>query len=458
MVGDRIRVLEVGIWGIGGTDQAIEIRAAMLPPEFFEVRAVGIFGGHRLERLAARGIPSSDLRGDWTALAPLLREFRPHIVHYSRLTRRGEAPPEVQAACRDLNVPVLVETDVFGRPPGWTQARPPNRICHMSLSSMWRHARQARVSMSQLHASGHSTIYLPVPTSAGFGASPHLPRDVMRRAIGVKPDELLACRVARPDLRKWSVRLELALPKLLQAVPSLRMVFLAAPSEKVDSLRRRFGDRVICLETTADMAQVASLYTASDLMIHSSGIGESFGLSMAEAMYYGLPVIVDSTPTMDNAQVEVVEHERSGLIVGSVSGFVTAARLLAEDTARRHELGQRARERAMALFADVAVAGQWQRLYIEACRAAGVAVPTVLANRLEGVTPIPSPAEYADYPAEYDRRCDSVIGRSDTAVERAIGKVLRARDTVAYMRKLGFRAVMNVVQSRLASSGSLRRD
>jgi hypothetical protein len=456
MANDRIRVLEIGMWGIGGTEQAIEARAALLPRPFFDVRAVG--GGPRLERLAARGIPTFQLGRDPSALEALLREFRPHVVHYPRSERRGGYLPRVQEACRKAAIPAVVETDVFGRPPGWAQTRPPIRVCHMSLTSMWRRARQSGVTMSDLYSSGHSVIYLPVPTTTGFGMPPDTSREDLRATMGVRPTELLACRVGRPDLRKWSTRLELALPKMFEAVPSLRFALLAAPRQKVARLRRRFGDRVICLDPTSDLARIASLYAASDLMIHSSGIGESFGLSMAEAMYYGLPVIVDSTPEMDNAQVEVVEHARSGLVVESVSGFVAATRLLAQSAELRKEMGRAAHDRATALFSDVAVVAQWQRLYVDACRAAGIDVPASISDHTTAIQPVPAPTEYAGYPADYEQRCRAVLGPGDALAARTMTRLLRARDTAAYMRQIGLRNVLGVIRSRLASSGSLRRD
>jgi hypothetical protein len=454
----RLRVVELSAgWSLGGTDQAIEIRAASLSRDSFDVEAVGLWGGQRFERLKQHGTRGRELGGKIGELGRVLAEARPHVLHYTRADRDCEYSAAVQRAAAAAGVAVLVETNVFGRPAGFVEPRKPDRTCHMSLASMLRCARGMGVSMEELYRRGHRAVYLPVPTPEGYGASPSMPREEARRKLGVRPDELLACRIARPDLRKWSARLELALPRLFAQVPELRFVFMAAPPEKVRWLERRFGRRVICLEARTDLAELASVYSGSDLMIHSSGIGESFGLSVAEGMFHGLPVIVDSTPDMDNAQVEVVESERTGLVVASSAGFVAAATRLARDPGLRQRLGSAAARRARENFADRAVVAEWERLYAEACLEAGVLRSTALVE-LAARRALPAPHEYTAFPALYAERCRGVFGPEVSPREALLGRLQRARDTVRQARKLGPAAVLRVIRSRLRSTGSLARD
>jgi hypothetical protein len=454
----RLRVIELSAgWSLGGTDQAIEIRAASLSRLHFDVEAVGLWGGQRYERLKQHGTRARELGGKLTELARVLSETRPHVLHYTRADRHCEYSAAVQRAAAAAAVPVLVETNVFGRPAGFVEARTPDRTCHMSLASMLRCARQLGVPMQELYERGHRAVYLPVPTPAGYGARPSVPRAAARQTLGVLPQELLACRITRPDLRKWSVRLERALPGLFAAVPELRFVFMAAPPEKVAWLERRFGHRVICLEAQTDLDELASVYAASDLMIHSSGIGESFGLSIAEGMFHGLPVIVDSTPDMDNAQVEVVEHERSGLIVGSSGGFVAATKRLARDPELRRRMARAAAERARECFADQVVVAEWERLYAEACVVAGVTTSPRI-QELAARAPRPATQEYPVFPDLYAELCQRLTGPPASLAERLLGRLDHARDTLRQARKIGPSAVLRVVRSRLRSTGSLARD
>jgi hypothetical protein len=258
--------------------------------------------------------------------------------------------------------------------------------------------------------------------------------------------------VTRPDLRKWSTRLELALPALFAAVPKLRFVFMAAPPEKVASLERRFGRRVLCLPPTLETEGLERVYASSDWMVHSSGIGESFGLAMAEGMHQGLPVIVDSTPEFDNAQLEVVAHGEGGLIVTSSRGFVAAAKQLADDPALRARLAEGARRRARACYADRVVVAHWQRLYAVAARRGGVVLPPGLAESEDDAE-----ERYTTFPTWYAAACRNVAGPGPDFRERTTGTLLRAKDTLGYARKLGASRVLHVLKSRLRS-GSLSRD
>jgi len=455
---ERLRVVELsGAFGIGGTEQAVEIRSALLDRTRFDVRAVGVFGGPRRTRLAEHGVEVTDLAGDLGRLGPLLDEFSPHVLHYTRSERDCVHSKIVQAEALRAQVPVLIETNVFGRPAGWEQRRAPNLTCHMSLASMLRCARTAGRSMPELYGEGHRAVYLPVPTPEAYGAaSPS--REAARQALGVAPDEILACRVARPDLRKWSTRLELALPALFAQHPTLRLAFMAAPAEKVRHLRARFGRRVLCLEPDSSFERLAAIYSASDFMLHSSGIGESFGSSMAEAMFHGLPVVVDSTPELDNAQVEVVQNERTGLIVRSSAGFVAAALRLSQNPAERAELGRGARERAATWFADRVVTRAWESNYAAASATAGIALSPALAAACEGGPKPFGPEDYAAFGARYEAACRDTFGPDPDWRELGVGQLVRAWDTLQYARQRGMGPLVRVLKSRLRAGRLLSRE
>jgi glycosyltransferase involved in cell wall biosynthesis len=443
-------------WGLGGTEQAVELRAGLLDAARFDVLVVGLHGGSRFERLGRRGVRSVELGGKLERLSAVLEDFRPAILHYTRSERDCAYTRTVQDLASGASVPSLVETNVFGRPASWPERKPPAVTGHMSLASMHRNATLARTDMRALYRAGHRAVYLPVPTAAGYlaGRASAAPpsRDAARSALDLSPDELVVCRVTRPDLRKWSTRLELALPELFRRIPKLRFVFMAAPEEKVALLERQFGSRVLCLKPSLDEAALERVYAASDLMIHSSGIGESFGLSMAEAMHHGLPVIVDSTPDLDNAQLEVVGHGEGGLVVASSRGFVSATQELADDAALRARLSDGAARRAQADFADRVVVAHWERLYAVAARKGGVTLPGSLEAEAD------DPEErYARFPGWYAEACSRYTGPEPDLRERATGVLLRARDTLDYAREMGPARVFRVLKSRLRS-GSLSRD
>ena len=346
----------------------------------------------------------------------------------------------------------MIETNVFGRAPQGTPPRKPDLVAHMSLASMLRLAGLVGVSMSALHADNHRVVYLPVPGTQLDGVR-WKPGEA-RAALSLGDDALVACRVARPDIRKWSVRLECALGDLLAEVPRLRLVLMAAPDEKRRTLERRFPGRVICLPPSSSYSELGKLYAASDFMLHSSGIGESFGLSVAEGMYCGLPVVVDSTPAVDNAQVELVDHERTGLVVRSCAGFVEASAMLARSAELRRTLGDAGREKSIARFSDTVVAAQWAGFYVEYARRAGVACRLDTDAR----EAVPGADEYARFEQQYRLRCSRTLGPGESLADRLRCTAVRAVDTLRYARQVGPRTVARVVSSRLRSGRAWQRD
>jgi len=142
-VSTLIRVMEVaGELGIGGSEQAIQVRAEQLSRAFFDVMVVGFnAGGPRLQALEAGGVLSAVCHGDWAEFERVLHRYAPHIVHYSRGASRGVFVKTIHKIARAANVSALIETNIFGRVPRDGLATSPNVVCHMSLASMLRFSR-----------------------------------------------------------------------------------------------------------------------------------------------------------------------------------------------------------------------------------------------------------------------------------------------------------------------------
>ena len=107
-----------------------------------------------------------------------------------------------------------------------------------------------------------------------------------------------------------------------------------------DDLRKR-----VVVHGRVPPAQVAGMLDAADLMVHPSR-HESYGGACAEAMAAGLPVIasrVDNLPYLIRDGID-------GILVppGDVPRLAAAIAVVANDAARRNQMGASARSRAMA--------------------------------------------------------------------------------------------------------------
>ena len=97
-----------------------------------------------------------------------------------------------------------------------------------------------------------------------------------------------------------------------------------------ETLRRR----VVLIDFLHGDAALREAYGSMDVFLHTSRIGESFGMVLAESLCCGTPVITLSTPAKDNSQLEVVGHEQGGLVAASVAGMVKSMSRLESATAR----------------------------------------------------------------------------------------------------------------------------
>src|SRR5256885_396168 len=96
------------------------------------------------------------------------------------------------------------------------------------------------------------------------------------------------------------------------------------------------------LPATNDTAELGLTIASLDVVLHTSSVGESFGYGIAEPMNYGKPVIANSTPWQDQAQIELVRHGECGFIASTPGTIADAILKLANDPELRARFGKNA--------------------------------------------------------------------------------------------------------------------
>jgi hypothetical protein len=188
----------------------------------------------------------------------------------------------------------------------------------------------------------------------------------------------------------------------LRQEPRLHLIFMEAPAG-VEQEAQRLGiaERCRFLQASAEEADVRRFYACLDVLAHASRVGESFGYTLAEAMAWGIPVLVDSTPWADNAQIELVGHEEQGLVAGRPSAFSAGLLRLARDPALRQRLGQGGRSGA-ARFEVGALTRSLEGVYARALLQQGAA--SAVLERLAARPYSPADAWIEDFGRLYAAR------------------------------------------------------
>ncbi|HEX2760193.1 MAG TPA: glycosyltransferase, partial [Rhizomicrobium sp.] len=186
----------------------------------------------------------------------------------------------------------------------------------------------------------------------------------LRARLGIAEDAIVAAAVGSLIPRKG---MDLLIRAAAQ-VPGLHLV-IAGDGPEREALARQaaglgVGGRVHFLGYCGDISPV---YAAADIAALASR-GEAFGLALAEASYFGLPVVSHRLPGIS----EAVRDGETGLLVppGDVEALAAALRRLGEDAEQRRALGAAGRDHVTARFARERMIADFESLYEEMSRRA----------------------------------------------------------------------------------------
>jgi len=369
----------------------LSLRYLLLP----QLRAIVELGGEAigisapgpdvpaLEQAGIRHIPlpgstrSFSLRSDLRAMVSLwriLRRERPDVLH----THNPKPGLYGRVVGRVAGVPVIVNTihGLYATPDDpW-----PKRALVYGLETLASRCSDVELVQSREDVELVTRRHITPPDRTvllGNGVDlerfdpdrlPEGTRDEVRRSLGIPEDRIVVGIVGRLVAEK-------GFPELLQAMEQLdeRFVLVAIgpyDPDKADAVSpasveaaRRRGHLFLGMRTDVD-----ALYTAIDIFVLPSH-REGFPRAAMEAAAMGLPIVA----TDIRGCREVVEHERTGLLVPvrSPDELASAIRRLGDDPALRRRLGAAGRAKAVAEFDERKVVEIVVSAELTALRAAG---------------------------------------------------------------------------------------
>jgi glycosyltransferase involved in cell wall biosynthesis len=271
--------------------------------------------------------------------------WRPNVVHVHRAGHAEQTVSSIVRRIKDAATArvAVIETNIFGRVD--SSADEEQFDVHMLLTRycLWKWRKWARgVSPQPVGAVAPNIV-----RSDGFYPAGEEARRAFREEHGIPQDAIVFGRVGQPMRTKWSHACFEAFKKFAAERGDAWFVAVGIPwnyHKYLATFPQEVRRRIVVIEFLHGEEALRACYAAMDVFLHSSRIGESFGLVLAEAMLCERPVITLSTPARDNSQLEVVGHERGGLIAANVSAMVIAMRRLADDAALRDHFGRQGRQ------------------------------------------------------------------------------------------------------------------
>lgn len=196
-----------------------------------------------------------------------------------------------------------------------------------------------------IHNGADHTRFAPVPTEAMIA---------VRKSLGLTASDRLLLTVGSVTERKGQDTVIQALPSILSLWPDTHYLIAGLPicqpdyarlaadlgvGDHVHFLGRVPGPQVVTLMSMADVFVMTSRYTAD-------GDFEGYGIAAIEAALCGTPAVVS-----DNAGlVEAIVAGQTGLAVPPDDPAATSSAILSllGDDTRRRQMGEAARQRALA--------------------------------------------------------------------------------------------------------------
>jgi len=290
------------------------------------------------------------------AYADILRERDVDIVH---LHGMHDTAVEAVDVAKYVGVEAIVKTTPFGRVAEGTRD---DIDLHLFPSKMAL-LRKLKLEHRELHDDNWNRDYRLQYYPLSVADISDRTTEDLRENIGVSQDALVVGKIGRSSAAKWSESSIDAFDRICTEEPETK-ILLVTPPEKIRNAisQRGLKSNVEYIEPIPP-SEVGKFYNTIDVLAHASAIGESFGYVIAEAMAYETPVIVDSNPMRDNAQIELVNNGETGFVVGSPKAYADATLELLRSDEQRREFGTAARERATTLFDPKPIVDELETIY-----------------------------------------------------------------------------------------------
>jgi glycosyltransferase involved in cell wall biosynthesis len=331
---------------IGGTEKAACRWARGLADLGHDIHVLTLKDGPRRVELESRSIPVYVTSDNRLSIANKLRQLRPTVIHAHAPGHPHAGDILGDALKGGPRIPV-VQTNIFGRfdnpkEDTWTNFR-----LFISWTSCVQAARRSFQRLDQHFFRRASVAVYPVDPDDGPA---HAETARFRRAHGIEDKDIVLGRLSRPEPNKWTNLPIEAFRTAARKETRLRLLLREPPAFVAWSLQKAIDrDRFIILPATSDSSELALTTASIDVVLHTTLTGESFGYGIAEPMNYSKPVIANSTPWLDQAQIELVRHGECGFIASSSSSISDAVLNLVRDPALRAKFGQNAKNHIRSL-------------------------------------------------------------------------------------------------------------
>ncbi len=289
------------------------------------------------------------------ALSEIVQNRKIDIVHaHTRVTQ-----VLAERVCKKLNKPVVTTCHGF-YPPRWGRRMFPcwgDRVVAISYEVKEHLEKVLRVNPGDI-----TVVLNAVPVSHLLSSFAIHDRDEVRKKFGFdRSDFILGC-VARLEKVKGQSFLLDALEILKNKIPSLKIILVGGGKEKV-SLEKRVREKGLSERVVfaGELIDIVPALRAMDAFVSAHTWQEGFGLSIAEAMVCGLPVIVSDTGALRH----LIHDQETGMLVPASDSHALSEVIsaLVNDETLRTRIAGRGHQFALRSFSPERMAEGIESVY-----------------------------------------------------------------------------------------------
>jgi glycosyltransferase involved in cell wall biosynthesis len=404
----KINVLQVseGL-GLGGIEKVLQVYTEHLSKEIFDVSVCGLYnGGVREKILRDKGFDVYILNRNINALTKILQRKKIDIIH---IHQHGDLNKFAVRVAREARVKVVVETNVFGRIGEAAPKDLPDMNFLVSKMCALRYKLWMKLPWTEFFKKS-DVLYNPIVLS-DFNEIDDFAKRELRKKYHISDDCFIIGRHGRPDPIKWGDMCIDMMPHLLRMIQNVKYLALGFPAEKIKKIKAMgLESSFIFLDPTEDVNKINEFLWLLDVFPYSSVNGESFGLAIAEAMTCKRPVVANSTPCRDNAQVELIDHGSNGFIANNPRAFAEAVGFLLKNEKKRFELGEAARRKVEVNYEVKRNTLRLEKNYLDLLCEKGAQIDPMVREKYENIKTYPSREEIANFENEYKNRIRNSYG------------------------------------------------
>lgn len=350
-------MLTTNTLGIGCSEKVIQIFAKYIDKNIFNVSVCCLIeGGIREKYIKESGISIYFAEGDPNKFKKIIEENNIDILHVNTISY-----PFLE--CARSVIPLIIETSIFGYTHHFTfEDKYIDLILFVSKMITIRYRRKLNLSFKKMKSKSN-IIYNPIDFKAiKIAFSTKIA--YIKEKLGITPEDFVIGKIGRRDCSKWSTFLTETIYHLRKKHKNFKILLIGAPIEIISEIKRKKLEPFFILLKPISEGNLDIFYELIDCLVHSSKIGESFGCTLSEAMAHKKPIIVNSTPLRDNAQIEVVDNYKTGFIVNYPEAGAQAILNLIQNKKLQTKLGQNGFQKALEKFNAKMLVKYLEKLYL----------------------------------------------------------------------------------------------